>query len=328
MFASVPSVTKMKRLHIITSRCAMKRVFRTSFSNLKVLLFEQPGKRFVLSYSLALPWLFAKFTPEAKDSSKGETSKDTLLVASEFLEARQVEDAIKLLNETISHDETLPPEELARAHGLLSYAYWKLSLQVDQSAADDETNIETSIHDICQKSLHHATEAYKLHPNSAMNNKVMALSVALNNSSFLLGLKNLPVIIYHLEKAVELDNCDWESHHFLGSFYLSTAKFTGPLVWFYLTYVLGVPKKTYDEALYHLLKSEELAPRASCANLTKLAVVYYKKSDYENSKKFIELAVNYDCKTFAEEKEKENAAQVLIEWAKYSSYYKTVQIRT
>ena len=286
------------------------------------LLNQKPSRRFVCYSSFALSGLFGKFfssNEDAKTPAKGEILETT----ANLFEVGEIQKAVELLDECLIRAVTC--DERVQIHGLLSYAYWKAASEIDPITAGEENHSGT---EVCEKSSYHALEAYKLNPNSAIANKMMALTIALNNSSNFFRLKSVPIIIHHLEKAVELDDFDWESHHYLGSFYLATTITTGPLVWLYSTFVLGVPKKSIDEALYHLLKSEELAPCASCVNLTKLAVVYYKKSDYVNSKKFIEMAVNFDCKNEAQEKEKEQAANVLIGWANYSNYFKTVDIKS
>ncbi len=259
-----------------------------------------------------VPWLFSW----TKSAAHIEAPQSYLVDAEICYNDGHFEDAIAII-ENRKDSEKAGSEILC----LLSYYYWKwaMSGDYDENYSDYTRRVEKS-HEL-------AAEAFQLDPESAKANKMMGLSLLAMNYTFIEKLKNGASIVHYLERSVELDDTDWEVHHYLGSQYVAAIEqFRGPIMIFLEVFVFGIPRKSIDEALIHLLRAEELAPCQSCANLAKLAVIYYKSNDYIKSKFFIEKAVNFNCRNSQDEREKEDAAKVLLSWASFTNFYKTVEI--
>ena len=216
-------------------------------------------------------------------------------------------------------------------NSLVSYAYFMLAITGEDEASLDllsSENAQQSFAYKAQRSFEYAQKAHDSNPASALSNKLMGLSLSAvhKTSNFLTRRYNLKSIISFLEKSVEVDDNDWETHHYLASHYLETIKSQGPLMYLCDKYILGVPYCPYDKALKHLMRAEQLKPSGSCANLTKLALLFYKQKDYQNAKLYIEKAVNYECKNRRDIREKREAVTVLDGWMSYTQFFKTVKI--
>jgi len=214
---------------------------------------------------------------------------------------------------------------------LLSYAYVKSALTGEDESSIDLTDTEVSTRENtfafkAQKGLEHAEKAYELNPSSSESNKLMGICLSAFHVRSITRRYYLAKIINFLETSVELNDNDWEAHHYLGSHYLETIKTSFVMAKFIDYFILRIPWVKYDKPMHHLLRSEELKPNGSCHNLTKLAVLYYKQSDYENAKLFIEKAVNFKCRNNQDIREKQDAVKVLDGWMSYTQFFKTVNI--
>ena len=289
---------------------------RRSLSPMKQLTALSKAKK----YQLCLMWSWPGFQFFKSSSIEEPTPRFSLEMLKSELEEGKFTSARKLLDE----ESSILDSEF-ELNCLKSYIYFKLALIGDDQ---DQSETSASFAEKTAKCHSFAKKAVETDPNSAEANKMMGLSLSLVlKTSFPLHRRfKLGTIIKYLETAVKIDDSDWETHYYLGSHYLETIRSITPIFLFTDRYILGVPYASYNMALEHLLKAEQLKPNCSCGNLTKLALLYYKRSEYENAKLYIEKAVNFKCKNAADSREKEEAAQVLVGWAKFTQFFKTVNI--
>lgn len=283
------------------------------------------------------------FMAQSKDKNKPLNPREQIEV---FCGNGDFESALQYLNEC-----SLSPNDEYLRSCLFSYVYWKWALEGEDEEGgastlvttastlftrkDSDANPESEIiqqnklsfSEKAQKSYEYAKSAFVRNPNNALTHKMMALSLMITNETFIQRkLLSLAIVIDHLEKSVQLDESDWQAHHYLGAKYLETTLFMGPLMRLFHKFVIGVPKKSLDEALHHLMTAELLSPGSSCNNLSKLAVIYYKKGDYEKSKLYLEQAVNFKCKSKLDEREQSKAFDLLASYSRFGEYYQTVKI--
>jgi len=112
-----------------------------------------------------------------------------------------------------------------------------------------------------------------------------------------------PAMKTHWERAVELNPKDSTSHHLLGMWTFSFAD----LAWYerkIAATVFGeVPAATYEEALEHFLKAEEMDPSGYSTNLFMIGTVYLRLSKKPDAKEWFTKLLDYECH---KEEDKEN----------------------
>lgn len=93
-----------------------------------------------------------------------------------------------------------------------------------------------------------------------------------------LGMKeqfgNLPTMKYHLDRALELDPSDGTACTLLGIWHMELQGLSWIQRRFAATFLGSIPSTSYEEALQHFLRAEEVAPRAWVRNLFLIAKAY------------------------------------------------------
>lgn len=116
-------------------------------------------------------------------------------------------------------------------------------------------------------------------------------------------IEDSPAMKNHFEKAIELNPEDPTSRHLIGMWCFSFAD----LAWYerkIAAVVFGSPpESTYQEALEHFKKAEELSPSFYSTNQYMLGTVYLRLKDKEEAKKWFTKLQDFDA---IKEEDKEN----------------------
>ena len=115
----------------------------------------------------------------------------------------------------------------------------------------------------------------------------------------------------HMEKAIELNQTDPTSRYILGEFSFGLAD----LPWYQRKIVSTIfatpPTATYEEALEHFLKAEELKKDFYSTNKLMIAKSYLALKNNEKAKEYLTLAINIPVLNEDDRKCKEEAEKLL-----------------
>lgn len=122
------------------------------------------------------------------------------------------------------------------------------------------------------------------------------MAILLDANSELDGIKarvsQLETVKRHMERAVELNPDDPTSWHLLGNFAFGLAD----MPWYQRKIVSTIfatpPSGTYEEALAHFLKAEELEANFYSMNLLFIAKCYQALKNREESKRYLQQAAS------------------------------------
>jgi len=124
-------------------------------------------------------------------------------------------------------------------------------------------------------------------------------------------IANAITIKEHFMKAVELNPSDATSHYLIGMWCFNCAN----LSWMERTAAKALfgtpPTSTFDEALQHFLKAEQMSPGFYIDNQLMIGKMYVQLSKKADAKEWFHKASNFDAKT-DEDREKVKEAQKLL----------------
>lgn len=141
------------------------------------------------------------------------------------------------------------------------------------------------------------------------------LAILMDAKGELDGIKarvtQLETVKKHMIRAVELNPDDPTSWHLLGNFAFGLAD----MPWYQRKVVSAIfatpPSGTYEEALEHFLKAEEIKPNFYSMNLLLIAKCYHNLKDNEKAKQYFTLAANITVANEDDKKCKEEATTLL-----------------
>lgn len=159
----------------------------------------------------------------------------------------------------------------------------------------------------------HAKLALSLDDKNAACHKWFGISVSLVGDY--LGakykLENSITVKEHLEKAAELDPKDPICQHFLGIWYFNFAEMSWRTRKFAKEILGSLPTSTYQEALEHFQKAEEMEPKFSGKNDLMLGTVFLRMKKMDEAKKWLEKATRSFCKTVEDQEAQLEAHRML-----------------
>ena len=220
---------------------------------------------------------------------------------SEVAEANRLYDANqrKELHEyLLQFGQSEDPELLWRS----ARAYRDRSVMADVSEEEKKQLIMDGM-EVAKRALEFGPDNYACHK---------WYGVLLSRTGDYLGNKvkisNALTIKEHFEKAVELNPSDATSHYLIGMWCFNCAN----LAWYERKIAAALfgtpPTSTYEEALAHFLKAEEMSPSFYSDNQLQIGEMYLKTSKKAEAKEWFTKLTSYEAKT-DEDRVKIEAAQ-------------------
>ncbi|KAG8231757.1 hypothetical protein J437_LFUL012037 [Ladona fulva] len=156
-------------------------------------------------------------------------------------------------------------------------------------------------------------EAISLNEASYQVHKWMAILIEAKSAYCSLKEKIMQAyeIKKHMLRALELNPKDATVHHLLGCWCFEVAA----LPWYQRkianTIFAAPPNSSFEEALQHFLRAEEVDPQFYSMNYLMLGKTYLRLNDREKATFYLKLACEYPQKTTDDAKAKEEAASIL-----------------
>ncbi|KAJ7386293.1 cellular calcium ion homeostasis [Desmophyllum pertusum] len=164
------------------------------------------------------------------------------------------------------------------------------------------------------EALEHAKLALSIDDKNFACHKwyAIALSIVGDYEGTKAKLQNAYIMKEHFEKAIELNTTDPTSRHLLGLWCFTFAD----MPWYTRKLASAIfaspPSSTYDEALGHFQKAEELEPNFFSKNHLLLGKTFLRQKKYEEAKLWLDKAVNKNpCKTVDDDIAKKEAEELL-----------------
>jgi len=176
---------------------------------------------------------------------------------------------------------------------------WRLSRAARDYALKDKTLDKTRKKELHYESFEFAKRALNVDQENFGSHKWFAITIGDigDYEGTKTKIKNSFLIKEHYEKAIELNPSDATSIYCLGMWCYTFADMPGwqrrMAAWIFNT----PPSSTYDEALAHFLKAEEVDPNFYSSNLLMIGKVYMKTGEKEKAKSFLLKTLNYNAKT-------------------------------
>lgn len=274
-----------------------KRVY--IFSN-QLIKTAQPGK--VVPPLIALGWLGAS-RPQETSASSDSTNKMS-----------ELESDMKTADELYDNNETQKAHDLLCKHKDSQNAEveWRLARACRVLAEKSKDSEKKKA--LTYETLDHAKLALSLDDKNFACHKWYA--IALSNVGDYEGtkakLQNAYTMKEHFEKAIELNPTDPTSRHLLGVWCFTFADMGWVTRKLAATLFASPPSSSYDEALGHFQKAEELEPNFYSQNHLLLGKTLLRQNKKEEAKKWLDKAANSNpCKTVDDESAKKEAEELL-----------------
>lgn len=219
----------------------------------------------------------------------------------------EVEEADRLYNENqrkelheylLQFAQSEDPELLWRS----ARAYRDRSVMADVDAKQKEQLIMDGM-EVAKRALEFGETHYACHK---------WYGVLLSRTGDYLGNKvkigNAMTIKSHFEKAVELNPSDATSHYLIGMWCFNCAN----LAWYERKIAQALfgspPESSFDDALTHFLKAEQMSPSFYSDNQFQIGSMYLKTGKKAEAKEWFQKLTNFDAKT-DEDREKVKLAE-------------------
>lgn len=241
----------------------------------------------------------------SKKEVEEEKKIPTTVTMSDLKEDLEKADALfddNKFEETIKFLETLS-QESAEVQWRLGRAIFKASGTSSGSARNDQIKI----------AYNHVLEALQKDENNFAIHKWYA--ILLDAKSNIDGIKaritQLETVKTHMIKAIELNPTDSTSRYILGEFYFGLAD----LSWYQKKIVETIfakpPDSSYEMALEHFLKAEELKEDFYSMNKLMIGKCYLAMKDNEKAKEYLQKAASITVQNEDDRKCKEEATKLL-----------------
>lgn len=226
----------------------------------------------------------------------------------------QLENDLKVADELHDNNETQKVYDLLIKHKDLQNAEveWRLVracriLALKSTDSERKKSLSYEAHE-------HAKLGLSLDDKNFACHKWFAISISLvgDIEGVQYKLQNANTIKEHFEKAAELDPTDASCQHLLGLWCFSFADMGWITRRLAATIFASPPSCTYEEALVHFQKAEELEPNFFSKNHLLLGKTFLGQKKWEDAKIWLDKAANINpCKTVDDELVQKEAKELL-----------------
>ncbi|XP_022110923.1 regulator of microtubule dynamics protein 1-like isoform X2 [Acanthaster planci] len=174
---------------------------------------------------------------------------------------------------------------------------WRLCRAI-RDVAQMNSTLAARKKELTYEALEHAKRCLEINEQNYASHKWFAICISEvgDFEGTKKKISNAYVIRDHFQKAIDLNPMDATSRHLMGLWCFTFAE----MPWYQRKIAAVIfgspPTSTYEEALEHFKKGEEISPGFYSKNLLMLGRTYLKVNDKEQARVYLNKLLEYDCK--------------------------------